>query len=180
MGQTSRVLAVFPDFEYAGKRLKVERRTYETEGKIEVWLEERALAAVQRHADSLSPYEYHELLRIWDEDVAACVYSFDGLAYHKAMTTSAGLFARCLLDLKQANPRVSEDFVRGLWDDETRLPTGRTHPQTGKPVTERYADRLVVALQRANAPLADEPAGETPAAGETPPATAPATTAAVA
>jgi hypothetical protein len=178
VSQTSRTLRVFPPFVYGGKSYKVEARSFATEAAIELWLEQRALQSIQRSADVLTPHEYAELLRLWSVDCASLTYSFGGVAYHRAMLTSEGLKQRCYLDLKQANPRVTEEAVDALWRDETPLPAGRADPKTGKPAVETYAHRLLAALGEANAPLSERPAeaGGEPAAGGTPPATAAAPT----
>jgi hypothetical protein len=129
VSQTSRTLRVFPPFQYGGKSYKVEARSFATEAAIELWLEQRALQSIQRSADVLTPHEYAELLRLWSVDCASLTYSFGGVAYHRAMLTSEGLKQRCYLDLKQANPRITEEAVDVLWRDETPLPAGRPGPE---------------------------------------------------
>lgn len=132
MGQTAALLGIPTEFSFEGKSLRVVPRNLDIESAYEDWLEQEALAWVQRRAPDmarpgelrpgrLSPVEYQMQLEGLRRDGAAQVYAFDGPVCLQSLFTPRGRKELAYLQLGYANPTIDRNLVDRLFNDEEAL-----------------------------------------------------------
>ena len=114
MGDVARALAVGPDIDFEGRTYTLSPLTYELQAKFEVWLERRAVQAVERQKPYLADDDFRERSARVFVDIAAGVYSFGSPASVQAAGTLPGLKELMRLSLSKKHPDVDAAFVDRL------------------------------------------------------------------
>lgn len=167
MGQTALLLGTPIPFEFEGQTFQVAPRDEDMQGQFEVFLEDRALAAIERHRPRddgrVEPGRfdfaaYFQQLEGFRKDCAVGLYSWDGPAAVMALAHATGPGKKYLayLQLVRLNPGVTQDLVARIF----RNNAART--------------RLLLTLDRLNAdPLPEVETGASAEGNDVPPASSP-------
>jgi hypothetical protein len=117
VGDVAQVLGRGSSIQFEGESYELKPLTYDRIGQFEVWLEERALAAVERHQKRCGPGEYRERMAQAHRDIAACLYSWGGALCWQALNSDRG-FCHALYLTLAGSAEVTPEWVKRLYTEQ--------------------------------------------------------------
>lgn len=117
MSEIARTLGLPRPFRFEGRDHPVAERDFYVEGLFELWLEQQAADAVERHKERMHPAVYADHLAGWRRDCASHVYAFGGPEAVKAMYSMPGAKHLAFLQMRQASKDATEELVERISRD---------------------------------------------------------------
>ncbi len=115
MSDILNALNIGTEIEHDGKRYAVTQMTFEQQGRFSLWVEQNALAFLNRSRTMMKPDEYREALGQLTRDVAAQRYEFGSPACLAALQTPRGAQYALYLVLNGNDRSVTEELAAAIF-----------------------------------------------------------------
>lgn len=142
MGEAAQAGGKGPSLEHQGKQYAIAPFDLDMIQMFELWLEERAWAAVERLKHRITEGQYEKRLAVVARQIASLEYSYGSEAYASASQSVEGQKFITFLMLSKLNRGMTQSLAGEIWQQHFLMLQAKMKAMNSDPNTESPAGTL--------------------------------------